>query len=77
MWDERKKPGWMWSTTINLLVLLIYVVNIGPYWWFFSRGNVPLPVQWVMGAIYTPFDMIGRIDWIARAIWKYIDLWCP
>lgn len=76
MSDERKKPGWAFSTAVGIIFVVLYVASIGPAYWLVQKSgeneivlNSYLCVNYPLIAIGRQHEPTGKI------LIHYVDWW--
>jgi hypothetical protein len=62
---ERKKPGWVFYTTVALSLPLLYVATFGPACWVSSRTGLGTGA---LGAFYRPLVREISVEWRASML---------
>jgi hypothetical protein len=62
---------WRKRVAIAGVVVLLYVLSIGPASKFSNDKNTATILDWV----YAPIWFLCEFDWPARAVFWYLDLW--
>ena len=60
----------------GLLLMVGYILSIGPISWLKDAGRVPGPLQDLLWLFYLPLEWLGgNIDWFADILEWYRSLW--